>query len=87
MGKFDCNEDCIHLKACRRVQKIAKAKYTGLCIPRHCDADCTCYQTLEEFLEENHDGYYTREQVQYAIERASADAQDGYTDNIVEDYL
>lgn len=30
---------------------------------------------------------YTHEEVQYAINRATEDAQSGYTDNIVSDYL
>jgi hypothetical protein len=30
---------------------------------------------------------YTREEVQYAINRATQDALSGYTDNLVEDYL
>jgi len=30
---------------------------------------------------------YTYEEVQYAINRATQDAENGYTDNIVSDYL
>lgn len=40
---FDCMEDCIHLKACRRIQKIGRSKH--LVVPRYCDEDCTAYQT------------------------------------------
>ena len=33
------------------------------------------------------DRLYTRQEVQYAINRASDDATRGYTDNLVSDYL
>ena len=38
-------------------------------------------------LEEQISNMYTHEQVQYAINMASEDAINGYTDNIVSDYL
>lgn len=43
--RFKCMDDCIHLKACRRVQLIAKNK--GILIPRLCDEDCTAYQSRD----------------------------------------
>lgn len=38
---FDCMEDCIHLRACRRVQAIGKKH--RLLVPRYCTPDCTAY--------------------------------------------
>ena len=38
---FDYMEDCIHLKACRRVQKIGKSK--GHTFGRNCNAECSAY--------------------------------------------
>ena len=39
-------EDCIHLKACRRIQKIGRKQ--GECFSRHCDEDCTAYQSKQK---------------------------------------
>lgn len=38
---FECMEDCIHLKACRRVQAIGRKH--RLMVPRYCTEDCTAY--------------------------------------------
>jgi hypothetical protein len=38
---FECMEDCIHLKACRRIQAIGKSH--RLLVPRYCTEDCTAY--------------------------------------------
>lgn len=38
---FDYMENCIHLKACRRLQKIGKSK--GHTFGRNCTEDCTAY--------------------------------------------
>ena len=38
-------EDCIHLKACRRVQKIGRSR--GHTFPRSCTEDCTAYVSGE----------------------------------------
>ncbi len=38
---FDCMEDCIHLRACRRVQAIGRK--LRLQVPRYCTEDCTAY--------------------------------------------
>lgn len=39
--------DCIHLKACRRMQKICKTRL-NVRIPRFCNAaECSCYQKME----------------------------------------
>lgn len=45
------------------------------------DEDNGCYYTGDD------ERLYTYEEVQYAIDRATEDAQRGYTDNIVRDYL
>lgn len=74
-------EDCIHLRACRRLQKIAKGK--GFTFARGCTADCTAYEG--DYRDE--DKEYTRDDVQRAINGATRDALRGCTDNIVEDYV
>ena len=38
---FEYMEDCIHLKACRRLQKIGRSK--GHTFGRNCTEDCTAY--------------------------------------------
>lgn len=35
-------DDCVHLKACRRLQKICKSRL-DVTIPRYCDSDCSAY--------------------------------------------
>ena len=42
---FDVMEDCIHLKACRRVQAIGKKH--RLLVPRYCTEDCNAYVSGE----------------------------------------
>lgn len=39
-------DDCIHLHACRRIQKIGRS--SGINYPRYCSADCNCYQSEKE---------------------------------------
>lgn len=64
---FDVMEDCIHLKACRRIQAIGRK--CRLMVPRYCTKDCTAYQsgndgeylTVEQALEvavSQYDGKY-----------------------------
>ena len=43
---FDYMEDCIHLKACRRVQKIGKSKGHIFC--RNCNAECSAYLSAND---------------------------------------
>lgn len=38
---FERMEDCIHLKACRRLQAIARNRQ--VIIPRYCTESCTAY--------------------------------------------
>lgn len=47
---FEVMNDCIHLKACRRVQAIGKKH--RLIVPRYCTEDCTAYTSMGEVLEE-----------------------------------
>ena len=62
---FECMEDCIHLKACRRVQAIGKKH--RLLVPRYCTEDCTAYQSRDTEV-----GYVSAEQAaQYARDGAS----------------
>ena len=46
---FECMEDCIHLKACRRVQAIGRKH--RLIVPRYCTNDCTAYQSGKTIIE------------------------------------
>lgn len=43
---YDCMEDCIHLKACRRLQKLERKN--GMFVPRSCNEDCTAYQSKNQ---------------------------------------
>lgn len=38
--------DCIHLHACRRLERIYKQAGRAY-VPRQCDRECSCYQTFE----------------------------------------
>ena len=42
---FDYKEDCIHLKACRRLQQIARRLRFQL--PRYCTDECSAYVSGE----------------------------------------
>lgn len=57
--------DCIHLKACRRVQVIGRKH--RLLVPRYCTEECTAYCSMEDVKHE------VEEAVQWAFERG----QDG----------
>jgi len=46
---FDCMDDCIHLKACRRIQKIGRTH--RLMVPRYCTEECSCYISRDEETE------------------------------------
>ena len=67
---FECMEDCIHLKACRRIQAIGKKH--RLLVPRYCTEECTAY------ISGNSESYITvDEAVSYA--RQGADSiKNGY---------
>lgn len=43
---FEVMNDCIHLKACRRVQAIGRTH--RLSVPRYCTEDCTAYVGMDE---------------------------------------
>lgn len=43
---FECMDDCIHLKACRRIQKIGRTH--RLMVPRYCTNECSCYASRNE---------------------------------------
>ena len=58
--KYSYMEDCIHLRACRRLQKVGESK--GHRFARKCDEECTAYET---------DKPMTREQLQDLINRVA----------------
>ena len=72
----DYMDDCIHLKACRRLCKIGKINSRG------CNSSCTAYETNEVRL-------YTREEVERVMRGAADAGARGYTggDNLIEDFL
>ncbi len=72
-------KDCIHLKACRRLQKLTKKNY-GVQVARYCTPDCTAYET---------ESGYSAEQMYKAIRGACRDGANGYDpyDLCIEDYL
>ena len=41
MSNVGCMDDCIHLKACRRLQKIAR--HMRFQLPRYCTGECSAY--------------------------------------------
>ena len=47
---FDVMEDCVHLKACRRVQAIGKKH--RLLVPRYCTEECSVYVSGKEIKDE-----------------------------------
>ena len=79
MYDFADVEDCIHLKACRRLTKISKCRNRG------CNSSCGAYQSLLNFKEENY--LYDREQVTKVMIGACYDGSRGCTDNMIEDYI
>ncbi len=74
-------EDCIHLKACRRLCKKVKTKYYGMQIARGCNSECSAYEPCSN--------YYTYEQVEAVMRGACKDGQRGFDagDCLVSDYL
>ena len=45
---MDYQKDCVHLKACRRLQKISRSK--GFKFSRHCDEKCSAYEDIETLI-------------------------------------
>ena len=78
-------DDCIHLKACRRIMKIAKSK--GFTFARSCDNECTAYQSESDYQSEL--GLYSYSDVMKAINGACEDGRNGYYpgDLLVSDYI
>lgn len=74
-------EDCIHLKACRRLCKKVRAKYFGMQIARGCNSECSAYESRSD--------YYTYEQVKAVMHGACNDGRNGFDagDCLVSDYL
>lgn len=80
---YDGYEDCVHVHACRRARSICETKFRKH-LTLYCDAEeCTAYETADDLC----GGLYTRDEVQKCINAAAQDALNGYTDNIVEDYI
>ena len=40
---FEYMEDCLHLKACRRLSKVCKTQLRGASISRGCNDSCSAY--------------------------------------------
>ena len=85
--RIEYQEDCIHLKACRRLSKRLRAK--GITIGRGCNESCTAYETLEEAIKNSDEVYYTYAEVEEVKYGACMDGQRGYYpgDLLVSDYV
>lgn len=67
---FEVMEDCIHLKACRRIQRIGMSH--RLMVPRYCTEECTAYVSGET------DGYLTAEEACRVARRQYDGPYDSY---------
>lgn len=67
---FECMDDCIHLKACRRIQAIGR-RYR-LRVPRYCDEDCTAY------ISGDSEGYITVEEALTYARSGASSIRSGY---------
>ena len=75
-------EDCIHLKACRRICKYHKINNRG------CTEDyCTAYQNINDFMEEY--DLYNRYEIEKVMNGAINDGHNGYYsgDVLISDYI
>lgn len=77
MNTFDCMEDCIHLKACRRLQAIGRKH--RLMVPRYCTEDCTAYEPEKKL--------YTEEQVYRIIHGMEEYHGLPYGDDLISDFI
>lgn len=64
---FDCMDDCIHLKACRRIQAIGRKH--RLMVPRYCTEECTAYRNADEVISN------IREKLQFAFDEGTYGAE------------
>ena len=62
---FECMDDCIHLRACRRVQSIGKR--LRLMVPRYCTEECSAYVGVDDVMQA----------VRYAVEFAFEEGLNG----------
>ena len=85
MGQFGYMDDCVHLKACRRLVK--RAKSMGFSMGRGCNKDCTAYEDVYDFAAER--GLYTPAEVEKVKDGACEDGHRGYYpgDILVSDYV
>ena len=47
---FECMDDCVHLKACRRIQAIGRKN--RLLVPRYCTEECSAYRSINDIVKE-----------------------------------
>lgn len=82
---YDCMEDCIHLHACRRLQAIAKKRFSGLHIARNCTEDCSAYESFDGFLLSGE----REEEVQGLINRiaVTVGGSSAYGEYIITDFI
>ena len=71
---YNYMEDCIHLRACRRLQKIAE-QYKGKRISRGCNNRCSAYTPTPVFEDDNNTYITVDEAISYA--RRGADSIGG----------
>ena len=82
-------EECIHIKACRRLCKIARGE--GKNITRYCSRECSAYEVMDYFLGEwaPQYGYYTEDEVEKVKYGACMDGKRGYypEDILISDFV
>ena len=76
---FECMEDCIHLKACRRIQAIGRKH--RLIVPRYCTEDCTAYESKPDSK------LYTEEEVYRIIHGMENYHGLPYGDDLISDFI
>lgn len=69
---FECMDDCIHLHACRRVQKIGKS--LRLMVPRYCTEDCAAYLSANTLT-----GCMSIEEAVSYAQRGASSIENGYS--------
>ena len=83
-------EDCLHLKACRRLCKKVKNENFGVSVLRGCNEECSAYQPCKnEDDRTTSERLYTREEVRAVMHGACRDGLNGIDpyDCLIEDYI
>lgn len=74
-------DDCIHLKACRRLCKLKKIRNRG------CNMNCSAYQNIDDFAQENVGQIYTEQDVYTVIHGMENEYGLSYGNDLISDYI